>query len=112
MKNKKWIAAGIIGLLILLIGINVWKSRATTTFQVETTTLTEKAMKETVITPGTLTLDEEQFVYYQAEKGEIAEIFVEEGDKIAKGDELLQYDNKQLDLEERQNDLQIRSTAL
>src|SRR5690625_1823941 len=110
--KKKWIVIGIIGLIVLIIGINIWKSQATTTIKVETAVLKEEVMNETVMTPGTLKLNKEEYVYLQPEKGEVAEIFVEEGDKVKKGDKLLQYENKQLDLEKQQNELQIRSTAL
>ena len=110
--KKKWIVIGVIALIVLLIGINVWKSFASSTIKVETTTLSQEVMKETVMTPGTLKLEKEQFVYVQPEKGEITEIFVEEGEKVKKGDQLIQYENKQLDLEKQQNELQIRSTSL
>jgi len=110
--KKKWIAIGVSALIVLFIGINIWKSLASSTIKAETATLQEETMKETVMTPGTLKLENEQFVYFQAEKGEVAEIFVEEGDKVTKGDQLLRYENKQLDYEKEQNELQIRSTAL
>lgn len=110
--KKKWIVIGVVSIIVVLIGFNVWKASATNEMKVETVTLSEELMKETVMTPGTLQLAQEQNVYYQAEKGEIAEIFVEEGDSVEKGDQLLRYENNQLDLEKRQNDLQIRSTSL
>lgn len=110
--KKKWIVIGVSALIVLFIGINIWKSMASSTLKVETATLEEEVMRETVMTPGTLKLNNEQFVYFQAEKGEVAEILVEEGDKVEKGDQLLRYENNQLHLEKEQNDLQIRSTTL
>lgn len=110
--KKKWIIIIVTTLIVLLIGINVWKSMATSTVKVETATLKTETMKETVMTPGTLKLENEQYVYVQQEKGEVAEIFVKEGEKVNKGDKLLRYENEQLDLEKKQNDLQIRSTYL
>lgn len=110
--KKKWIVIGVVTIIVALIGFNIWKSSATTEVKVETVTLSEELMKETVMTPGTLKLANEQNIYYEAEKGEVAEIFVEEGDTVEKGDTLLRYENNQLDLEKRQNDLQIRSTSL
>src|SRR5690625_4614474 len=110
--KKKWIIIGVSALIVLFIGINIWKSSTSSTIKVETAKLKEEVMKETVMTPSTLKINKEQFVYFQAEKGEIAEIFVEEGDKVKEGDDLLRYENKQLDLEKQQNELQIRSTAL
>src|SRR5690625_5160449 len=110
--KKKWIVIGVIAIIVLLIGINVWRSFAGSTVKVETATLSQEVMQETVMTPGTLKLEKEQFVYVQPEKGEIDEILVEEGDKVEKGDQLIRYENKQLELEKEQNELQIRSTAL
>src|SRR5690625_820571 len=111
--KKKWIAIGIVTILIVLIGVNVWNAqKATADLKVETTTLSKEVMTETVMIPGTLQLTKEQNGYYEMDKGEIAEIRVEEGDEVEKGAELLRYENKQLNLEKRQNDLQIRSASL
>src|SRR5690625_7754256 len=77
--KKKWVIIGVIVLVVLLIGINIWKQNSTTNLEVETATLKEETMSETVMTPGTLTLEEEQYIYFQAEKGEIDEILVAEG---------------------------------
>lgn len=110
--KKKWIIISIVTIIVVLVALNIWKMQATTNVNVETVTLREEEVKETILTPGTLKLKDEQYVYYEADKGEIAEIFVEAGDKVKKGDELLKYENKQLELEKKQNDLQLRSTSL
>src|SRR5690625_322114 len=110
--KKTWIVIGVIVLIVGFIGINIWKNTTTTSVKVETETLTEEVMQETVMTPGTLKLHKEQYIYYQPEKGEIAEILVEEGDNVKEGDELLRYENKQLALEQEQNELQLRSLYL
>lgn len=112
MKKKWLIATGIIVILVILIAGNIWQQRAATNVKVETVTLTEEEMKETVITPGTLKVKDEQVIYYEPEKGEVEEILVQEGDTVEKGDELVRYKNKQLELEQRQNELQRYSTSL
>lgn len=112
MKKKVWIGIGIVLLVGILIGVNVWQSQAGGSVAVETTTLTEETMEETVMVPGTLKLNEEQTVYYQPEKGEIAEILVEEGDSVEAGTEIIRYENEQLELEKKQTDLQLRSASL
>src|SRR5699024_4329968 len=109
---KKWIIAAVVLIVLILIGFNVWKNTSTTTVSVETVSLKEEQMKETVMTPGKLTLNDEQYVYYQADKGEITDILVDAGDTVEKDDELLQYENNELDLEKRQNQLQINSLYL
>lgn len=112
MKKKWFIIIGVIVLIGVLIGINIWKQTSVKNPQVETATLQEEKMQETVIAPGTLKLEKEQYIYFQAEKGEINDILVAEGDQIKEGDALLRYENKQLNLEKQQNDLQIRSAYL
>lgn len=110
--KKTWIIIGVIVLIVGFIGINIWKNTKTTYVKVETTTLEEVEMQDTVMTPGTLQLQKEQYIYNQPEKGEIAEILVKEGDQVEEGDELLRYENKQLALEKEQNELQLRSLYL
>lgn len=90
----------------------MWKTNTVSSVSTEGATLKEKTIKETVITPGTLKLRDEQTVYYQPEKGEIAEVFVKEGDSVKKGTKLLRYENKQLELDKKQNELQLKSLYL
>src|SRR5699024_8591261 len=71
--------------------------------------LKEASMKETIMTPGVMKMNDEQYVYYQAGKEEINEIEVKEGDIVEKGDNLLVYENKQLDLNKKQNQLEINN---
>lgn len=110
--KKKGIVIIVSILIVGLVGFNIWKNQATPNEKVEIATLEEDTMKETVMTPGVLKLDKEQYVFAQPEKGEIAEIVVEAGDKVSTGDDLIRYENKQLNLEKEQNDLQIRSSYL
>ncbi len=110
--KKIWIAIGVALLIVIIVGINIWKSTHGTSIVVETTELKKEIVEETVMTPGTLKIHDEQFVYREQEKGEIAEIFVKEGDKIKKGDQLLRYENKQLALEQEQIELQMDSLYL
>ncbi len=110
--KKKWIIIGVIVLVVLFLGINIWQQQSKKMLSVETASLKQETMAETVMTPGTLKLEKEQYVYFQPEKGEVDEILVKEGDKIKKGDSLIRYSNQQLALDKKQNDLQIRSAAL
>lgn len=112
MKKKIWIASGVIAVLILFIGLNIWKSQADSNVKVEVTTLQEETVTETVLTPGQLKLANEQTVYFSAEKGTVSEILVEEGDTVEKGTPLIRYENRQLTLEKRQNELQMKATNL
>jgi len=110
--KKKWIIIGVIGIIVLFVGINIWQQSSKKNIEVNTQKLEKTTMSETVMTPGNLTLEQEQYIYFQPEKGDVDEIFVKEGDTISEGDELLRYENKQLDLDKQQNELQIRSAYL
>lgn len=112
MKKKWIIIVGVIAVVVLFIGINMWQQVSKKNPSVETATIQTETMAETVMTPGTLTLEKEQYIYFQPEKGDVEEILVAEGDKVSKGDDLLRYENKQVALDMKQNDLQIRSTYL
>lgn len=112
MKRKIWIAVGIVALIGILVGVNVWRNVSAEGVTVETTTLKEQEMAANVMTPGKLKLKNEQTVYASPEKGEVDKIVVKEGDKVKKGDELLRYANEQLKLEKEQNALSIESGYL
>lgn len=107
--KKKWIISGVIVLILAFIGFNIWNSNVATSVAVETASIKEETMKESVMAPGVLKLKNEQYVYYQADKGEIDEIHVKAGDTVEKGDKLLTYENKQLELDEEENQLQINA---
>ena len=110
--KKLWITVVVVIIIAGFIGLNVWKNTEENQLAVEVTTLTEETLTETMITPGTLKLAEQQTIFYTPEKGEIAEIFVQEGDDVQEGTPLLRYENRQLELEMKQKELQIRSGHL
>src|SRR5690625_3209348 len=101
--KKIWIGIGLGLLVVIFVGVSIWKNTSVTNITVETTTLDKEMMEENVMTPGTLKINEEQYVmtpgtlkineeqyvYHDQSKGKSAEIFVEEGDTVKKGDELL-----------------------
>ena len=82
--KKLWITVVVVIIIAGFIGLNVWKNTEENQLAVEVTTLTEETLTETMITPGTLKLAEQQTIFYTPEKGEIAENFVQEGDDVRK----------------------------
>ncbi|AQS57233.1 efflux RND transporter periplasmic adaptor subunit [Novibacillus thermophilus] len=110
--KKIWIAIGVATVIVLLVGINVWRQVAAEGLTVKTTQLEQREIASSVMTPGTLKLKNEQTVYASPEKGEVDEILVEEGDQVKEGDALLRYANEQLELEKEQNALTIESNYL
>ncbi|PON02267.1 efflux transporter periplasmic adaptor subunit [Bacillus halotolerans] len=114
--KKVWIGIGIAALVALFIGINIYRSAAPTSGsagqKVETGNLEEKKISSTVMVPGTLKFSNEQYVFYEADKGTLNDIKVKEGDKVKKGTPLVTYTNEQLSLEKEQNQLTSESNQL
>nr|MDH3154733.1 efflux RND transporter periplasmic adaptor subunit [Bacillus licheniformis] len=103
------------GLLALFIGLNLYRSVQTSggaEEAVQTVKLEEKEISSEVMVPGTLQFANEQYEYFEPEKGEIADIKVKEGDKVKKGDVLFTYTNEEIRLEKEQNALSIQSKDL
>ncbi|WP_338470666.1 efflux RND transporter periplasmic adaptor subunit [Niallia sp. XMNu-256] len=112
MKKKIWIAIGVVAVIALLFGINIWKNVQAGNVTMKVTTLKEETITEQVMTPGTLRLANQQTIYFSPEKGKIVEYYVEEGADVKAGDPLFRYENNALDLEKRQNNLQRQSSQL
>ncbi|MCY9092339.1 efflux RND transporter periplasmic adaptor subunit [Bacillus mojavensis] len=114
--KKVWIGIGIAALVALFIGINIYRSAAPASGsagqKVETGSLEEKKISSTVMVPGTLEFSNEQYVFYEADKGTLHDIKVKEGDKVKKGTPLVTYSNEQLSLEKEQNELTAESNRL
>ncbi|MDR4227492.1 efflux RND transporter periplasmic adaptor subunit [Bacillus mojavensis] len=114
--KKVWIGIGIAALVALFIGINIYRSAAPASGsagqKVETGSLEEKKISSTVMVPGTLKFSDEQYVFYEADKGTLHDIKVKEGDKVKKGTPLVTYSNEQLSLEKEQNELTAQSNRL
>ncbi|MGE6631212.1 efflux RND transporter periplasmic adaptor subunit [Bacillus sp. NPDC077027] len=112
---KKIIIGAIVIIAIgLFIGFNIAKNqqRTVSTVELKTVQLAEKEIRSTVMTPGTLTFSEEQYVFFEENKGSIKNIEVKEGDKVEPGSALLTYENKELQLEKEQQALAIESSQL
>ncbi|AAU23188.1 MULTISPECIES: efflux RND transporter periplasmic adaptor subunit [Bacillus] len=113
--KKIWIGIVIVGAAALFIGLNLYRSVQTSggaEEAVQTVKLEEKEISSEVMVPGTLQFANEQYEYFEPEKGEIADIKVKEGDKVKKGDVLFTYTNEEIRLEKEQNALSIQSKDL
>lgn len=114
MRKKIIIGSILIIVIGLFIGFNIAKNQAkpASTAAIKTVKLTPKEITSTVMTPGTLSFSEEQFIYEEEEKGNLKEIAVKEGEKVKAGTPLLTYENKELELEEQQQALAAESSTL
>ena len=112
MKKKIWISIAVVALIGLLVGVNIYMASNQEVLSVETAVVEERELTGNVMVPGTLSLSQENFVYFVPENGEIAEVLVKEGDKVEEDTPLLKYENEQLQLEKEQNALSLESSYL
>ncbi|MBB6446345.1 efflux RND transporter periplasmic adaptor subunit [Bacillus benzoevorans] len=112
MKKKVWIALGVALLILVMVGISVYRQAFAEGPVVQTEKVNEEEISSTIMVPGILSLQDEQKVYLSPEMGEIKEILVQEGQQVKKGDVLLKMENAQLDLEVEQNKLAVESGYL
>lgn len=85
--KKIWIGIIIVGAAALFIGLNLYRSVQTgggAETAVQTVKLEEKEISSEVMVPGALKFANEQYEYFEPEKGKIADIKVKEGDKVKK----------------------------
>ncbi|MCA0172467.1 efflux RND transporter periplasmic adaptor subunit [Bacillus sp. RAR_GA_16] len=112
MKKKVWIIIAVITIIVLIVGANIYRTYADRTATVKTETAKLKEMKSTIMTPGTLAMANESTLYQDASKGELKEVLVKEGDSVSKGDPVVTYENKDLEMEKEQNEINIESLYL
>ncbi|WP_226658704.1 efflux RND transporter periplasmic adaptor subunit [Pseudalkalibacillus hwajinpoensis] len=112
MKKKVWIIIAVSIIIVLIVGANIYRTYADRTATVGTETAKVKEMKSTIMTPGTLAMADESTLYQDASKGVLKEILVKEGDTVKKGDPVVRYENKDLDMEKEQNEINIESLYL
>lgn len=112
MKKKIWISIGVVSIIALLVGVNVYRAMSKEEVTVRTVKLSQQEIASNVMVPGTLKFQNEQYIYQDPEKGDIAEILVKEGDAVKEGTPLLRYENQQFSLEKEQNALSIESGYL
>ncbi|MDR0137125.1 efflux RND transporter periplasmic adaptor subunit [Metabacillus idriensis] len=112
MKKKIWISIGVVSIIALLVGVNVYRAMSKEEVTVRTVKLSQQEIASNVMVPGTLKFQNEQYIYPDPENGDIAEILVKEGDAVKEGTPLLRYENQQFSLEKEQNALSIESGYL
>ncbi|MDH2454868.1 efflux RND transporter periplasmic adaptor subunit (plasmid) [Priestia megaterium] len=111
--KKKIIILPIALILVLIIGVNVYLARnSSDKIDIQTTHLKERQIKNTVMIPGTLKLSDEQYIYFNAEKGDLDKINVTEGSIVQIGTPIITYNNDEITLEKDQNELGKESSQL
>ncbi|UKJ83480.1 efflux RND transporter periplasmic adaptor subunit (plasmid) [Priestia megaterium] len=113
--RKKLIISIISSFVLIVLGINVYLSKGSASnkeIDVNVTQLKERTLKRTVMIPGTLSLANEQYIYYNAEKGDLDKIHVTEGSIVQVGTPIVTYENDEIELEKEQHELGGKSSQL
>ncbi len=112
--KKGIIITAVAVVIVAVIGINVYRAQSVSgkAINVHVANIKEKKLRNTVMVPGTLKLADEQYVYFDAEKGEVERFHVTEGSRVQQGTSLVTYESDTLDLEQEQNKLERKSSQL
>ncbi|MEO2223564.1 efflux RND transporter periplasmic adaptor subunit [Priestia megaterium] len=112
--KKGIIITAVTVVIVAAIGINIYRAQSVSgkAVDVQVATVKEKKLRNTVMVPGTLKLADEQYVYFDAEKGEVERFHVTEGSHVQQGTSLVTYESDALDLEQEQNKLEKKSSQL
>ncbi len=103
-KAKIALFSGLAALILAIVGGGLWLGMRGTGSSTETdgevsytyAVSAEGSIASTTLLAGTVSAAEEQYVYYDASKGDITEIKVKEGDQVTAGQALVQYDTTTL----------------
>lgn len=97
-KAKKWQLYTAIGVASAIVigaaGILIFRQPSQSAVKDETShiiTAKEGSVASSVLLSGTVTAKNEQYVYFDASKGDLDEIFVSVGDKVEEGQALVKY---------------------
>ncbi|MDI3092691.1 efflux RND transporter periplasmic adaptor subunit [Priestia megaterium] len=112
--KKGIIITAVAVVIVAIIGINVYRAQSVSgkAVNVHVANIKEKKLRNIVMVPGTLKLADEQYVYFDAEKGEVERFHVTEGSRVQQGTSLVTYESDTLDLEQEQNKLEKKSSQL
>ena len=101
-KAKKWQLYAAIGAASVVVlgagGILLFRQPSQTTVKDEATHLVvakEGSVASSVLLSGTVTAKNEQYVYFDASKGDLDEILVSVGDKVSEGQALVKYSSSE-----------------
>ncbi len=100
MKRRLWIVAGIIVVVLIIVGIFVWQRLSappTTAARAQTATVTRGTLVATVNAAGNVSALRSTALAFQA-TGRVAKVNVQVGDAVKKDQVLMQLDTADLDL--------------
>ncbi len=90
-KKKAWIIIGILVIVGLIVGLNIYRSGQKTGIEVKTSQIRETKMVETVLASGKVTTAEKEMLYSQV-SGSVKKIHVKLGQEVKAGQLLMELD--------------------
>lgn len=96
MKKKKlWIGLGLVVVVALIIGLNIYRSRQETAVTVQVFQVKQEKIEESVLAGGKVEVPDKQEITART-NAIVQEVPVEEGDVVKKGELLLKLDTAEL----------------
>lgn len=114
-KKKKWIIAGVIALIVIVAGINVFLAqgkKGSKGADVKFAEVTERTLSNTKLIAGQVKPGNIENFYADPTKGKVQEIAVKEGQEVKKGDTLFSYNNEEMNLQMKQAEIDQKMTTM
>lgn len=89
--KKFWIIAGVILLIGLIVGLNIYRSSQKTGVQIKSDTVKQTKMVETVLASGKVSADQKEVIYSEA-NASVKKINVKLGQQVKAGQVLMELD--------------------
>ncbi|UOK59406.1 hypothetical protein MGI18_11430 [Bacillus sp. OVS6] len=70
-EEKIWLSIGVVSIIVLLVGVNVYRAMSKEEVTVSTVKLSQQEIASNVMVPGTLRFQNEQYIYQDPEKGKL-----------------------------------------
>ncbi|MGY3316875.1 HlyD family secretion protein [Peribacillus simplex] len=114
MRKWIWWLVGGVTLLIVIVGasINLFLDNKKEIIQVETAKVETKKLKTTTLASGQVFPSEDSKLFLDTSIGKMAKLEVKEGQKVKEGEELFRYNNEELDLQLKQNEMKKKRNLI
>jgi HlyD family secretion protein len=113
--RKKWVVIGMILLIVIIAAINITvmqSKKKNSAKALSFASVTNKELSNTKLISGRIVPGNIETIYPDPAKGTVKELFVKEGQEVAKGQKLFSYDNPELSIQLRQLEIDKKSTKI
>lgn len=114
-SKKKWIVIGLIAAILTITAINITiiqNKKNNTSTDLKFATVTKKEISNTKLIAGRIVPGNMETYRVDPTKGKVKEIFVKAGQKVKKGDKLFVYNDADVSIQEKQLEIDQKSTDL